>query len=209
MILYNGEYLIENQDKPIKIYKSSINEKSILQYNQRFGRSGKILFIYGFICLIVSLSFLSFILIINLIFVGQLFSAFIAIIIAGVIICSIAYYFIISKKDPQEESKKFYIETFKNYLVLNSGVSDSITIEYSKIIKIKRYHRDLKIFSDNDIDVYLEQKEYPYIHIATNNENLYSIIISEFNSNGKKFETEYILDIDDINLFKKIVFEHN
>jgi hypothetical protein len=193
------------ENKKIHIFSSTINDVSIKEFFERFNRSKKILVGIGTVCMILFLSGLaiipSIVMVVNGFLLGAIISGLIGFIILGIVINK----FVKSKIDPMEESKNYYIEMYSDYLILISRIKKPLKIEYSQIQRIKKYDRKLKSFSNNDIDAFFEQESYPYIHIATDNNNLFSIEIKNRNSNTNKSFNEYILDIDDIEIFKKII----
>lgn len=179
-------------------FESTINENSIKRFNERWDSSRVVLTGYAAIAgvfLIVTF------------FGGAAITGFLVFPPVGVlmlilgVIALIAYKkFYFGKRDQKQEANDYFIEVFHDHLILNGVKKGPATIKFSQIRKIEPFQFELTKFKDNDIDADLEQSRNPYIHIATDNKNLYKLTYLD---DGK--EKEQIIDVGDAERFSSLV----
>ena len=187
--------------KPVHVFKSTINEGSIKAHKERYGVSGTILTVHALINLFITLPLLFFA-------VGFAAAVFfhpvcgVLLFLFGVALTALWLYMVFSRKKPTEEAEEYYVEMYQDHLVLHGYKGESRTVPFKSIKKVNKFQREMTKFKDNEVNVSLEQAKRPFIHIATDNANLYLLI---YEWEGK--EKESVVDVDDVFKFKDMVFK--
>lgn len=186
------------EKKPVHRFESSITFTSALKYLRRF------FWVYIIVTIIV-------VPIAGFLFTrNELQGAGITIICYIVFIIGFELFKRFNARELVRASRAKYIEVYADHLVLNG--TDPYNVEHSSYVPEMQVRVDfdsiisIRKYEDHKSDIQMDGGSfrpmlYPFVNIAADKDRWYSLKVKK----GKGKTETYILDIDDIDLFKKLI----
>ena len=167
---------MSDETVPEHIFRSSVTDESIKHLKSRYSKFRTVLIVHLIFNVVSILILLGVALTIAFLFINLIGGLLLG--VASLIGIIYLLRFFLKGPNYYKEAESYYIGMYKGHMILNSGTRQCVTIEYDDITSIAKYSRPLERFRDDDFEREHEQKSiFPYIYIATSNENIYKIRI--------------------------------